>query len=90
MSAQDSARAAEKAYDVIQALSESEFGQLEHALRDLADELGIKAGQLFGILRVAVTGQKVSPPLIESMTILGKNIVIARIERAAEILNSLM
>jgi len=89
MSAQESARAAERAHEVIQALSESEFEQLEGALRDLADELGIKAGQLFGILRVAVTGQKVSPPLIESMVILGKKIVLARIERAAKILNSL-
>lgn len=89
MSAQESARAAERAHEVIQALSESEFEQLEHALRDLADELGIKAGQLFGILRVAVTGQKVSPPLIESMVIIGKEIVLARIERAAQILNSL-
>jgi glutamyl-tRNA synthetase len=89
MSAQDSARAAERAHEVIQALSESEFEQLEGALRDLADELGIKAGQLFGILRVAVTGQKVSPPLIESMVIIGKKIVLARIERAAKILNSL-
>ncbi len=89
MSAQDSALAAERAHEVIQALSESEFEQLEHALRDLADELGIKAGQLFGILRVAVTGQKVSPPLIESMVIIGKKTVLARIARAAEILNSL-
>jgi glutamyl-tRNA synthetase len=89
MSAQESARASERAHEVIQALSESEFEQLENALRDLADELGIKAGQLFGILRVAVTGQKVSPPLIESMVIIGKKIVLGRIERAAEILNSL-
>lgn len=89
MSAQDSALAAERAHEVIQALSESEFEQLEHTLRDLADELGIKAGQLFGILRVAVTGQKVSPPLIESMVIIGKKTVLARIARAAEILNSL-
>ncbi len=89
MSAQESARAAERAHEVIQALAESEFAQLEAALRDLADELGIKAGQLFGILRIAVTGQKVSPPLIESMVIIGKKIVLARIERAAANLNSL-
>ncbi len=89
MSAQESARAAERAHQVIQALSESEFEQLEGTLRDLADELGIKAGQLFGILRVAVTGQKVSPPLIESMVIIGKKTVLARIERAIANLNSL-
>ena len=46
---------------------------------ELAEELGLKAGQLFGILRVAVTGQTVSPPLFESMEIIGKEIVLKRI-----------
>ena len=89
MSAQESARAAERSFDVIQALPEIENEALEHALRSLAEELSVKAGQLFGILRIAVTGQKVSPPLIESMLIIGKEIVLARIERAAEMLRSL-
>ena len=39
----------------------------EEPVRLLAEQLGLKAGQLFGILRVAVTGQTVSPPLFESM-----------------------
>ncbi len=89
MSAQESARAVKMAYDVIQALPEINNESLEHALRDLADELEVKAGQLFGILRIAVTGQKVSPPLIESMVIIGKKIVLERIKRAVEMLNSL-
>jgi glutamyl-tRNA synthetase len=45
---------------------------LEARLRALADELGVKAGQLFSLLRVAVTGQTVSPPLMETMAILGR------------------
>ena len=45
-------------------------------MRLLAEELGLSAGQLFGILRVAVTGQKVSPPLFESMAIIGKEKVL--------------
>jgi glutamyl-tRNA synthetase len=62
---------------------------LETALRQTADDLGLKAGQLFGILRMAVTGQKVSPPLIESMAIIGKHEVLKRIEQAAESLEAM-
>ena len=61
----------------------------EPPLRALADELGLKAGQLFGILRVAVTGQKVSPPLFESMEIIGQEKVLERLRRAISILESL-
>jgi len=89
MSAQESARAAERSHEIIKAMPELKNEPLEHALRELADELGIKAGQLFGILRVAVTGQKVSPPLIESMAIIGMEKVLARIEHAVEMLSSL-
>jgi glutamyl-tRNA synthetase len=49
----------------------------------------LKAGQLFGILRVAVTGQKVSPPLFESMAIIGKEKVLDRIHKAVEILEAM-
>jgi glutamyl-tRNA synthetase len=45
---------------------------LEAQLRALADELSVKAGQLFSLLRTAVTGQTVSPPLMETMAILGR------------------
>ena len=45
---------------------------LEAALRALAEELGAKAGDLFSLVRVAVTGRKVTPPLFESMEILGQ------------------
>ena len=41
---------------------------LDRALRELAVELGLKAGQLFGILRVATTGKAVAPPLFGSLT----------------------
>jgi glutamyl-tRNA synthetase len=55
-------------------------------MRALADELGLKAGQLFGILRVAVTGRNVSPPLFETMAIIGKDIVLERIQHAQQTL----
>ncbi len=39
--------------------------------RYYGEENGFSAGQVFGTLRVAVTGQRVSPPLFESMEIIG-------------------
>ena len=47
-------------------------------MRALAADLEMKAGDLFMLLRVAVTGSTVSPPLYESMEVLGKREVLAR------------
>ncbi|OGO61917.1 MAG: hypothetical protein A2029_12975 [Chloroflexi bacterium RBG_19FT_COMBO_47_9] len=55
---------------------------LEARVRSLVEERGLGVGQAFGILRMAVTGQKVSPPLIESMEIIGKDKVLQRIKNA--------
>jgi glutamyl-tRNA synthetase len=53
---------------------------IEAALRAaIVDGLGIKARLAFGPLRTAVSGQKVSPPLFESMEILGSDATLARI-----------
>ncbi len=82
-----SAEAAKRSLAVIAEHPDLEHEELEAALRSLADELGLKAGQLFGILRMAVTGQTVSPPLIETMAILGLDTVSQRIEAAANSLS---
>ncbi|MCX6054656.1 MAG: glutamate--tRNA ligase [Chloroflexi bacterium] len=55
---------------------------VEPAMREEVEKSGFSAGQYFGILRVAVTGQKVSPPLFESMEIIGKVTVLDRINKA--------
>ncbi len=88
MTAAESALAAQRAYEVIESLPSMEVDRMENDLRALADELEIKAGQLFGILRIAVTGQPVSPPLIESMEVIGKSKVLERIQNAIDILNA--
>jgi len=49
-------------------------------LQDLAVETCIKTGEFFMILRVAITGKKISPPLNESMELLGKKEVIDRLK----------
>ena len=58
-------------------------------MRSYVDSSGFSPGQVFGIIRVAVTGQKVSPPLLESMEIIGKVKVLAKIEKAIQILETL-
>jgi glutamyl-tRNA synthetase len=62
---------------------------LEQPLRDLADALQIKAGSVFGVLRGAVTGQKVSPPLFETMAVLGRERVCAQIDQAMQVLKEM-
>ena len=55
----------------------------------LAQELDVKVGPLFGILRGAVTGQRVSPPLFETMEIMGRERVLAQADRGIEVLQQL-
>jgi len=62
---------------------------LETALRTLAEELGLKTGQLFGTLRVAVTGKTATPPLFQTMSVLGRERCLSRISVALESLRRL-
>ncbi|WP_392508502.1 glutamate--tRNA ligase [Naumannella halotolerans] len=67
------------------ALSEVEFdhASIEMALRTaLVDGLGLKPRNAFGPVRTAVTGSKISPPLFESLELLGRESALARIDRA--------
>jgi glutamyl-tRNA synthetase len=84
MDAASSLDALQKAREVIVNLDPFAPEALEQPLRDLADSLGVKAGSLFGILRGAVTGQKVSPPLFESMAILGQERTVRQIDKGLE------
>jgi glutamyl-tRNA synthetase len=61
---------------------EFKHAALDKALRAAAQELGLKAGQMFQPIRVAVCGRKNAPPLFETLEVLGKEKCLARIERA--------
>lgn len=70
------------AISVIDGLGEGEFTTaiLEEKLREaIVDGMGIKPRLAFGPLRVAVTGRQVSPPLFESMEIIGREASVARL-----------
>jgi len=86
MTREASASAVRRAHAVIMKNEPLEVVTLEAELRGLAVELGLKVGQLFTILRIAVTGQRVSPPLIETMVLLGKELVLERLALAADLL----
>jgi glutamyl-tRNA synthetase len=57
---------------------------LDQALRTAAQELGVKAGQMFQPIRVAVCGRKNAPPLFETLEVLGRETTLERIEQAVE------
>jgi len=63
--------------------------ELEAEFRILADRLNLKPGQLFASLRIAVTGRTVSPPLFETMEVLGKERVESRLQDALAKLGTL-
>jgi glutamyl-tRNA synthetase len=63
--------------------------QSEPALRALAKDKGCKAGVLFAMMREALSGQAVCPPLFDSMDIIGRDAVLARLEAAEAILRKM-
>ncbi len=71
-------------------LAQTEFthDSLDQALRGSAQELGLKAGQMFQPIRVAVCGRKNAPPLFETLEVLERETTLARIERAIGILDT--
>jgi glutamyl-tRNA synthetase len=70
----------------VRALTEWTPETIEAALRGLAERLGWSSRDLFMALRVAITGRTVTPPLIESISRLGRDTVVARLERAGRTL----
>jgi glutamyl-tRNA synthetase len=67
-------------------LAQTEFKQdpLDQTLRVAAKEMGLKAGQMFQPIRVAVCGRKNAPPLFETLEVLGRETTLKRIGQAVE------
>jgi glutamyl-tRNA synthetase len=75
-------RALEAAAARLRALPCFETGDIEATLREIPEEIGAKPKLVFQAVRVAVTGSTVSPPLFESLELLGKERALERIEAA--------
>jgi len=76
-------RVLERAREVLPAVDFT-HDALEQALRAEAGILGVKAGQMFQPIRVAVCGRKNAPPLFETLEVLGKGATLVRIEQAIQ------
>ncbi len=86
---EESKVALEKVLGAISGLDDFSVESLETALRSLVEELGWKTGHLFMSIRVAVTGSTATPPLFQTMAVLGKDKCLARIRRAIEMLSDM-
>jgi len=84
MSRESAKQALEVAQQRLQQLESFDTESLEALLRPLAEELELKTGQLFGTLRVAVTGRIAAPPLFQTMAVLGKERCLKRIKAALQ------
>ncbi len=80
-------------HEALAALPEDEEGvnrdgftteRVEAALEPLPERLGLGAGKVYQPIRVAITGTSVSPGIFESVALLGRELTVARIDRAAE------
>jgi glutamyl-tRNA synthetase len=77
------------AANALESLQDNWYAEpLESALRATAEELDIRAGDLFMVCRVAITGKRVTPPLFETMEIVEAQLCLERIRSAENILRA--
>ena len=82
---QDSTREAlEKALEGLTAIPNFEHQPLEELLQDMGEGLGLSRRPFFGLLRVALTGLNATPPLFETMEVLGRELVLLRVRDALD------
>jgi glutamyl-tRNA synthetase len=71
------------AHDALVSLDSWETSAIDEALRTaLIEELGLKPRNAFGAVRVAITGRRISPPLFESLELLGRERSLQRLSAA--------
>lgn len=86
---EESKAALSRVLDRLSAIEEFGVESLESSLRSLVEELGWKTGHLFMAIRVAVTGSTATPPLFETMSVLGKERCLTRIRGAIQRLSAI-
>ena len=82
----ESAEALKAALETLEGLADWRTEPMEAVCRELCERIDWKVSQLFMTLRIAVTGKKVTPPLFESMDILGREKSLERIRAAIAML----
>ncbi|MDX1981637.1 MAG: glutamate--tRNA ligase family protein, partial [Bryobacteraceae bacterium] len=80
------AKALGKSREVLSALSAFDHATIDATLRAAAADIGLKTGQMFQPVRVAVCGRKNAPPLFETLEVLGRDTVVTRLDFALGLL----
>lgn len=75
--------------EVLDPILEWTAADLEERLRAFVEQIDWKAGDFFMPVRIAVSGRPATPPLFETMAVLGKEVCRRRIRRAVEVLRAL-
>ncbi len=89
LDAKQSAEIARRSHEILASLPGISHQTAEPPMREYVERSGYSANQVFGIIRVAVTGQRVSPPLFESMEIIGRENVLERLRNAVQMLEKM-
>ncbi len=69
-----------KVHTALSGVADWKAGHIGDTMIELAKSEGVKNSEFFTILRVAITGKKISPPLNESMELLGKEVCLSRMK----------
>jgi glutamyl-tRNA synthetase len=85
----DASAILKRTYELIESMPAFDEEKLEDAMRGLVEALGLKTGQVFMTVRVAITGSSVSPGLFETMVVLGRDVVLDRLQGAVDVLKGL-
>ncbi|MFP4343294.1 MAG: glutamate--tRNA ligase [Anaerolineales bacterium] len=90
MTPEESLEAIRQVQKLFSGLVSFDAESMEPQMRRLAEDLGVKAGQLFSIVRIATSNKRVAPPLFGSLEALGREKSLRRLERAEEALLTLV
>ena len=83
---EDAVQPLEVAISVLSDVPDWDTASIESALQKaLIEDLGLKPRKAYGALRVGISGQAISPPLFESMELLGRESTLARVRAAREV-----
>ena len=83
---EDAVQPLEVAISVLSNVPDWDTASIESALQKaLIEDLGLKPRKAYGALRVGISGQAISPPLFESMELLGRESTLARLRAAREV-----
>lgn len=83
---EDAVQPLEVAISVLSDVPDWDTASIESALQKaLIEDLGLKPRKAYGALRVGISGQAISPPLFESMELLGRESTLVRLRAAREV-----